>query len=80
MSRYARGKRLCTSFEGAPKQLRPLLAAARDAGAEITITGHGHYQIRLPGQTTVHAPSTPRIPDDAAKRLRMHLRHRGVEV
>lgn len=70
-----RDKVILTAFPSARQPLRAALEEAVELGAEVTLTGSGHYRIRLTGFPRDQiVSSTPRNPDIAAKKLRSKLR------
>lgn len=62
-----------------PKELQPLVDAARDAGWTMRVTKKMHLQMRSPSGETV---TTSLHPNDrrAWKNCRARLRQRGVKV
>ena len=76
MTKHRRPPVILTAFPAARQPLRAELERAVTLGAEITLTGSGHYRIRhdeLARDEIVS--STPRNPEIAAKKLRSKLRH-----
>lgn len=66
---------LLTHFPSVRQPLRDALQDLAAAGAEITLTGSGHYRARHPNLTRdAILASTPRRPEIEAKRVRTILR------
>lgn len=61
-----------------PRPLRAPLAAARDAGAIITLSARGHYKIRCPNGAVLHASPNKAVAELNARRLAHRLAREGI--
>lgn len=61
-----------------PRPLRAPLAAARGAGAEVTLTARGHYKIRCAVGNVLHASPNKAVAELNARRLAHQLGREGI--
>lgn len=62
-----------------PRDMKPLVQAAREAGWEVTMSGGGHLRFEAPNGELVFTSSSPSC-RRAAANTRAELRRKGLDI